>query len=122
MDWYTGISLSRLYISSNAVYTSGLEFRHLSIPSSFWISLVRLNCRVLCHGNKVRVTGSFLRRSCSTSIGNDYVYSLGGIIITKKEDIQLGKGMIMCTTTTTDFLLNHCISQKGKAICLGFSN
>jgi hypothetical protein len=43
----------------------------------------------------VRVTGSFLRRSCSTSKGNDYVYSLGGIIITMKEDIQLGKGMIM---------------------------
>jgi hypothetical protein len=121
MEWYIGISLSRLYRSSNAGVHFWHGISHLSIPSSFWISLVRLNCRVLCHGNKVRVTGSFLRRSCSTSKGNDYVYSLGGIIITMKEDIQLGKGMIMCTTTT-DFLLNHCISQKGKAICLGFSN
>lgn len=42
---------------------------HFPIPSSFVISLVRLNWEVLCQGNKVRVTGSFLRRSCSRIIG-----------------------------------------------------
>lgn len=36
---------------------------YFPIPSSFVISLVKLNCMVLCHGNSVRVTGSFLRRS-----------------------------------------------------------
>lgn len=37
---------------------------HFPMPSSFVMSFVRLNCKVLCHGNRVRVTGSFLRRSC----------------------------------------------------------
>lgn len=41
---------------------------YFSIPSSFVRSLVRLNCRVLCHGNNVRVTGSFLLSSCIHNI------------------------------------------------------
>ena len=44
--------------------TSGIWYFYFPIPSSFEMSLDRLNCIVLCHGNSVRVTGSFLRRSC----------------------------------------------------------
>lgn len=40
---------------------------YFPIPSSLVMSLVKLNCMVLCHGNSVRVTGSFLRRSCSAT-------------------------------------------------------
>lgn len=37
---------------------------HFPIPSSLFMSLVRLNWMVFCHGKRVRVTGSFLLRSC----------------------------------------------------------
>lgn len=40
---------------------------YFPIPSSLVMSLVKLNCMVLCHGNSVRVTGSFLLRSCSAT-------------------------------------------------------
>lgn len=41
-----------------------LPFHHFPMPSWREMSFVRLKCEVLCHGNCVRVTGSFLRRSC----------------------------------------------------------
>ena len=48
-----------------AIFTfTPLATIHFPMPSSFVMSFVRLNCKVLCHGNRVRVTGSFLRRSC----------------------------------------------------------
>lgn len=52
-----GKSLRHLYFTPSAPI-------HFPMPSSFVMSFVRLNCKVLCHGNRVRVTGSFLRRSC----------------------------------------------------------
>lgn len=42
---------------------------YFPMPSSFEMSLDKLNCKVLCHGNKVRVTGSFLRRSLKVESG-----------------------------------------------------
>ena len=38
---------------------------HFPSASSLARSLVRLKANVLCHGKRVRVTGSFLRRSCT---------------------------------------------------------
>jgi hypothetical protein len=38
---------------------------HFPSANSFARSLVRLNASVLCHGKRVRVTGSFRRRSCA---------------------------------------------------------
>lgn len=56
-------------------------FLHFPIPSSFVMSRVRLNCKVLCHGNRVRVTGSFLRRSYITDL-------IKSIAVDKKKDIN----------------------------------
>lgn len=56
------------YVACTVTAYTGLiilfSYIHFPMPSSLVMSLVRLNCKVLCHGNWVRVTGSFLRRSC----------------------------------------------------------
>jgi len=61
------------YVACTVTAYTGLiilfSYIHFPMPSSLVMSLVRLNCKVLCHGNWVRVTGSFLRRSLKVVSG-----------------------------------------------------
>lgn len=48
-----------------AIRWHGLQRLHFPSANCLARSLVRLTASVLCHGKRVRVTGSFLRRSCA---------------------------------------------------------
>jgi hypothetical protein len=55
-----GMEIKKIHLKQSSDIACRL---HFPSASSLARSLVRLKANVLCHGKRVRVTGSFLRRS-----------------------------------------------------------